>query len=111
MYAPAGFLAVIYVLRGTLTRTLDQATASSLARMIYGIVCFATLFSFVGIFEKTDHLTVTEQCVLTVMDRKVLTHVPLEVVVVLVDFSCEFPNIHGLSLTHCNSGVNPTASH
>jgi ABC-type transport system involved in cytochrome c biogenesis permease subunit len=44
----AGFLAVIYVLRGTLTRTLDQATASSLARMIYGIVCFATLFSFVG---------------------------------------------------------------
>jgi ABC-type transport system involved in cytochrome c biogenesis permease subunit len=44
----AGFLAVIYVLRGVLTRTLDKATASSLARMIYGIVCFATLFSFVG---------------------------------------------------------------
>ena len=44
----AGFLAVIYVLRGVLTRSLDQATASSLARMIYGIVCFATLFSFVG---------------------------------------------------------------
>jgi ABC-type transport system involved in cytochrome c biogenesis permease subunit len=44
----AGFLAIIYVLRGTLTRTLDQATASSLGRMIYGIVCFATLFSFVG---------------------------------------------------------------
>src|SRR5581483_5398282 len=44
----AGFLAVIYILRGFFTRTLDEATAKSLARMIYGIVCFATLFSFVG---------------------------------------------------------------
>ena len=44
----AGFLAVIYVVRGVLTRSLDHATASSLARMIYGVVCFATLFSFVG---------------------------------------------------------------
>ncbi|HTR42994.1 MAG TPA: cytochrome c biogenesis protein CcsA [Pseudomonadales bacterium] len=44
----AGFLALIYVLRGVFTRTLDEATAKSLARMIYGIVCFATLFSFVG---------------------------------------------------------------
>jgi ABC-type transport system involved in cytochrome c biogenesis permease subunit len=44
----AGLLGVIYVVRGALTRSLDQATASSLARMIYGIVCFATLFSFVG---------------------------------------------------------------
>ncbi len=44
----AGFLALIYILRGVFTRTLDQATGKSLARMIYGIVCFATLFSFVG---------------------------------------------------------------
>ena len=44
----AGFLALIYVVRGVFTRTLDEATAKSLARMIYGIVCFATLFSFVG---------------------------------------------------------------
>jgi len=44
----AGFLAVIYVLRGTLTRSLDEPTAAGLGRMIYGIVCFATLFSFVG---------------------------------------------------------------
>jgi ABC-type transport system involved in cytochrome c biogenesis permease subunit len=44
----AGFLAVIYVLRGTLTRSLSQPTADALAKMIYGIVCFATLFSFVG---------------------------------------------------------------
>jgi len=44
----AGFLAIIYILRGVLTRTLDKATADSLARMVYGIVCFATLFSLVG---------------------------------------------------------------
>ncbi len=44
----AGMLATIYILRGVFTRTLDKATADSLARMVYGIVCFATLFSFVG---------------------------------------------------------------
>jgi ABC-type transport system involved in cytochrome c biogenesis permease subunit len=44
----AGMLAVIYVIRGVFTRTLDKATADALARMVYGIVCFATLFSFVG---------------------------------------------------------------
>ena len=44
----AGFLALIYILRGVFTRTLDADTGKSLARMVYGIVCFATLFSFVG---------------------------------------------------------------
>jgi len=44
----AGFLALIYILRGVFTKTLDADTGKSLARMIYGIVCFATLFSFVG---------------------------------------------------------------
>ena len=44
----AGFLALIYIVRGFFTQTLDEATGKSLARMIYGIVCFATLFSFVG---------------------------------------------------------------
>ena len=44
----AGFLAIIYILRGLLTRSLDRRTADALARMVYGIVCFATLFSFVG---------------------------------------------------------------
>jgi ABC-type transport system involved in cytochrome c biogenesis permease subunit len=44
----AGMLAVIYVLRGVFTRTLDKGTADSLSRMVYGIVCFATLFSFAG---------------------------------------------------------------
>jgi ABC-type transport system involved in cytochrome c biogenesis permease subunit len=44
----AGFLALIYVVRGLFTTTLDKATADALSRMVYGIVCFATLFSFVG---------------------------------------------------------------
>jgi ABC-type transport system involved in cytochrome c biogenesis permease subunit len=44
----AGLLATIYIARGVLSRTLDRATADSLARMVYGIVCFATLFSFIG---------------------------------------------------------------
>ncbi|MEP6686351.1 MAG: cytochrome c biogenesis protein CcsA [Verrucomicrobiota bacterium] len=44
----AGFLALTYIVRGSLTQSLDSATARSLARMVYGIVCFATLFSFVG---------------------------------------------------------------
>jgi ABC-type transport system involved in cytochrome c biogenesis permease subunit len=44
----AGFLALIYVFRGVLTKSLDQATADSLARMVYGIVCFATLCSLTG---------------------------------------------------------------
>jgi len=44
----AGFLAIIYILRGLFTRTLDRGTADALTRMVYGIVCFATLFSFVG---------------------------------------------------------------
>jgi len=44
----AGLLAVIYIVRGFFTRTLSAATAKSLARMVYGIVCFATLTSFVG---------------------------------------------------------------
>ncbi|HTV40715.1 MAG TPA: cytochrome c biogenesis protein CcsA [Candidatus Sulfotelmatobacter sp.] len=44
----AGFLGLIYIVRGVFTKTLDDVTAKSLARMIYGIVCFATLFSFVG---------------------------------------------------------------
>jgi ABC-type transport system involved in cytochrome c biogenesis permease subunit len=44
----AGFLAIIYILRGVLTRSLDRGTAEALTRMVYGIVCFATFFSFIG---------------------------------------------------------------
>jgi ABC-type transport system involved in cytochrome c biogenesis permease subunit len=44
----AGLLAIIYIVRGMFTTTLTPETAKSLCRMVYGIVCFATLFSFVG---------------------------------------------------------------
>ncbi len=62
----AGFLALIYILMGVFTKKLstnvDPAAGTgtaagtkqtlnigkSLAKMVYGIVCFATLFSFVG---------------------------------------------------------------
>ncbi len=44
----AGFLAIIYIFRGLCTYSLDKATADALTRMVYGIVCFATLFSLVG---------------------------------------------------------------
>ena len=44
----AGTLALIYVVRGVFTRTLTKDSAQSLSRMTYGVICFATLFSFVG---------------------------------------------------------------
>ncbi len=44
----AGFLALIYIFRGVFTRSLDKDTADALARMVYGIVCFATFCSLVG---------------------------------------------------------------
>jgi ABC-type transport system involved in cytochrome c biogenesis permease subunit len=44
----AGILAIIYILRGFFTRSLTPDVAKTLSRMVYGIVCFATLFSFVG---------------------------------------------------------------
>jgi ABC-type transport system involved in cytochrome c biogenesis permease subunit len=45
----AGFLGLFYVLSGLLTRYLaDREQATNLSRMIYGVVCFATLFSFTG---------------------------------------------------------------
>ena len=44
----AGMLAIIYVVRGVFTHSLKKETADGLMRMTYGVVCFATLFSFVG---------------------------------------------------------------
>jgi ABC-type transport system involved in cytochrome c biogenesis permease subunit len=44
----AGFLALTYIARGLVTPSLDAETARALSRMVYGVVCFATLFSFVG---------------------------------------------------------------
>lgn len=44
----SGFLALVYIGRGVLTKSLDQGTADALYRMVYGIICFATLFSLTG---------------------------------------------------------------
>jgi len=44
----AGMLAAVYVLLGVFTRLLTKDSAHALTRMVYGIICFATLFSFVG---------------------------------------------------------------
>jgi ABC-type transport system involved in cytochrome c biogenesis permease subunit len=44
----AGALALIYIARGVFTPSLGEKTARSLSRMVYGTICFATLFSFVG---------------------------------------------------------------
>ncbi|MGB8170628.1 MAG: cytochrome c biogenesis protein CcsA [Chthoniobacteraceae bacterium] len=44
----AGFLGIIYVVRGFFTTGVTPELKRSLARMVYGIVCFAALFSFVG---------------------------------------------------------------
>ncbi len=44
----AGVLAIFYIFRGFFTATLTPDRSRSLARMVYGIVCFATLFSFIG---------------------------------------------------------------
>jgi ABC-type transport system involved in cytochrome c biogenesis permease subunit/phosphoglycolate phosphatase-like HAD superfamily hydrolase len=44
----AGFLGIVFVVRGTFTTSLDAALRQSLAKMIYAITCFAALFSFVG---------------------------------------------------------------
>jgi ABC-type transport system involved in cytochrome c biogenesis permease subunit len=44
----AGFLGIIFVVRGVFTTAVTPELKRSLARMVYGIICFATLFSFVG---------------------------------------------------------------
>lgn len=43
----AGFLAIVYVIRRALN-ILDRTNANALGRMVYGILCFAILLSFVG---------------------------------------------------------------
>jgi ABC-type transport system involved in cytochrome c biogenesis permease subunit len=44
----AGFLGMFLILRGVFTRTLTKESYKVLGGMIYGVVCFAMLFSFVG---------------------------------------------------------------
>jgi ABC-type transport system involved in cytochrome c biogenesis permease subunit len=44
----AGLLAVLYVVLGFFTRSLARESAQALSKMVYGIICFAALFSFIG---------------------------------------------------------------
>jgi ABC-type transport system involved in cytochrome c biogenesis permease subunit len=44
----AGFLGLVYIIRGVFTKSLDTGTADSLYRMVYGITCFAVLFNLTG---------------------------------------------------------------
>jgi ABC-type transport system involved in cytochrome c biogenesis permease subunit len=44
----AGMLGVLYIVRGVCTPSLSPEVGKELARMIYGTLCFALFFSFVG---------------------------------------------------------------
>jgi ABC-type transport system involved in cytochrome c biogenesis permease subunit len=44
----AGFLGILYVVLGVFTTVLERGVSTMLAKMIYGVVCFATLLSFTG---------------------------------------------------------------
>lgn len=44
----AGALAIIYLVMGVCTRHLTKERSRALATMVYGVVCFALLLSFVG---------------------------------------------------------------
>lgn len=44
----AGTLGILFVLQGMFTRSLTRDNATTLGKMIYGINCFAILFSFTG---------------------------------------------------------------
>ena len=44
----AGALAILFVLLGVFSRRFNKDTARSLSAMVYGIICFGTLFSLVG---------------------------------------------------------------
>jgi ABC-type transport system involved in cytochrome c biogenesis permease subunit len=44
----AGLLGIVYIVQGVLSPKLTKQTSRELTRMIYGILCFATFFSFIG---------------------------------------------------------------
>jgi ABC-type transport system involved in cytochrome c biogenesis permease subunit len=44
----AGLIGIIYIFRGVFTTSFDETASKTLGRMIYGVVCFATLFSLVA---------------------------------------------------------------
>ena len=44
----AGTIGFIFILMSVLSQRVDKKTARTFGSMVYGIVCFSTLFSFVG---------------------------------------------------------------
>jgi ABC-type transport system involved in cytochrome c biogenesis permease subunit len=44
----AGLIGALFILRGVATPSLDQKAVKTLGQMMYGTLCFATLFSFTG---------------------------------------------------------------
>ncbi|MFP4068973.1 MAG: cytochrome c biogenesis protein [Opitutales bacterium] len=44
----AGALAIAFVLRGLFAKSFDKKAARNLGAMVYGVICFGTLFSLVG---------------------------------------------------------------
>lgn len=44
----AGVLGVIFIVMGVFTKSLTPQIASAITRVTYGMVCFATFFSFIG---------------------------------------------------------------
>ncbi|MFK7819010.1 MAG: cytochrome c biogenesis protein, partial [Planctomycetaceae bacterium] len=44
----AGMFGLVYILKGVFTKSLRDTDRKDLSRMIYGTICFAMLFSFVG---------------------------------------------------------------
>jgi ABC-type transport system involved in cytochrome c biogenesis permease subunit len=44
----AGFLGILYIILGLFTSVLEKGGSTIVAKMIYGVVCFATLLSFTG---------------------------------------------------------------
>jgi ABC-type transport system involved in cytochrome c biogenesis permease subunit len=44
----AGLLGILYIVRGVATPSLSRTTGAELGLMVYGTLCFAILFSFVG---------------------------------------------------------------
>jgi len=44
----AGFLGIVFIVRGIVTASLTKEVERDLTRMIYGTLCFSILFSFIG---------------------------------------------------------------
>ena len=44
----AGLLGILFIVRGVFTSSLKDDVRKDLTRMIYGVLCFALFFSFVG---------------------------------------------------------------